>query len=100
DTLHAWLGPAIGPLQFEVGEEVLQVFAAKDPVMRKAFQPVAARPGKYLADIYQLARITLANVGVTQVSGGNFCTVSEARRFYSYRRDGVTGRMASLVWLE
>ena len=100
DTLHAWLGPAIGPLQFEVGEEVLQVFAAKDPLMHHAFQPVAARPGKYLADIYQLARITLANVGVTQVSGGNFCTVSEARRFYSYRRDGVTGRMASLVWLE
>ncbi len=100
DTLHAWLGPAIGPMQFEVGEEVLQVFTAKDPVMRHAFQPVVARPGKYLADIYQLARITLANVGVMHVSGGNFCTVSEARRFYSYRRDGITGRMVSLVWLE
>lgn len=100
ENLHAWLGPAIGPAQFEVGEDVLQAFAAKDAAMRTAFKPIAGRPGKYLADIYQLARQTLANVGVLAVTGGNFCTVSEPQRFYSYRRDGVTGRMAALIWLK
>ena len=99
-NLHAWLGPAIGPHQFEVGEDVVQAFVAKDAAMQTAFKAIAGRPGKYLADIYQLARQTLTNVGVTQVSGGKYCTVSEPERFYSYRRDGVTGRMASLIWLE
>ncbi len=91
DNLHAWLGPAIGPAQ---------AFIAKDPAMHTAFKPIATRPGKYLADIYQLAKQTLAHVGVTHVSGGNFCTVSQPQRFYSFRRDGVTGRMAALIWLE
>lgn len=99
ENLHAWLGPAIGPTQFEVGAEVLESFVAKDPAACQAFVAIAARPGKYLADIYMLARLTLANVGVTKTSGGNFCTVSDAHRFYSYRRDGVTGRMAALIWL-
>lgn len=99
-NLHAWLGPAIGPQQFEVGEDVVQAFVAKDVAMQTAFKAIAGRPGKYFADIYQLARQTLANVGVTQVSGGKYCTLSELKRFYSYRRDGVTGRMASLIWLE
>ena len=99
-NLRAWLGPAIGPQQFEVGEDVVQAFVAKDAAMQAAFKAIDARPGKYLADIYQLARQTLAHVGVTQVTGGKFCTVSEPEKFYSYRRDGVTGRMASLIWLE
>lgn len=99
ETLHAWLGPAIGPKQFEVGEEVLETFVAKDSAARQAFLAIDGRPGKYLADIYMLARQTLANVGVTKTSGGNFCTVSDPHRFYSYRRDGVTGRMAALIWL-
>ncbi len=100
NNLHAWLGPAIGPQQFEVGEDVVQVFVTKDAAMHLAFKAIYARPGKYLANIYQLARLTLAKVGVTQVSGGNFCTVNEAGKFYSFRRDGVTGRMASFIWLE
>ncbi len=100
ENLHAWLGPAIGPAQFEVGADVLQAFAAKDAAMSIAFKPIAGRPGKYLADIYQLARQTLGNVGVVAVTGGDFCTVSEPQRFYSYRRDGVTGRMATLIWLK
>lgn len=99
-NLHACLGPAIGPLQFEVGEDVVQAFVAKDAAMQPAFNAIDARPGKYLADIYQLARQTLAKAGVTQVSGGNSCTVSEPRKFYSFRRDGVTGRMGSFIWLE
>lgn len=99
DNLHAWLGPAIGPAQFEVGDDVLQAFVQKNACMRSAFKPIVGRPGKYLADIYQLARQTLAKVGVTHVTGGSFCTVSEPQRFYSFRRDGVTGRMASLIWL-
>lgn len=99
-NLHAWLGPAIGPQQFEVGEDVVQAFVAKDVAMQLAFKPIVERPGKYLADIYQLARQTLAKIGVTQISGGNLCTVSDSAKFYSFRRDGVTGRMASLIWLE
>lgn len=100
----AWLGPAIGPQQFEVGQEVLQAYldGAQDDGERQAVtQAFVAAPGgdgKYLADIYALARMMLLRVGVTQVSGGQYCTVSDAARFYSYRRDGVTGRQASLIW--
>ncbi len=99
DNLHAWLGPAIGPARFEVGEDVLQAFVQKDAGMRQAFHAIDGNPGKYLADIYQLARLALAQVGVTRVTGGDCCTMSDAERFYSYRRDGVTGRMAALIWL-
>ncbi|MNR98476.1 Laccase domain protein YfiH [compost metagenome] len=97
--LHAWLGPAIGPQQFEVGEDVLQAFVAKNPAAATAFKAIAGKPGKYLADIYQLARLTLAALDVHKVSGGQACTVSEPQRYFSYRRDGVTGRMAALIWL-
>jgi YfiH family protein len=106
--LMAWLGPAIGPQAFEVGEEVRQVFVAQDPEALKAFAPHSV-PGpqssacgtqKWLADIYLLARQRLGRAGVPQVYGGGFCTFTEAGRFYSYRRDGATGRMASLIWLE
>lgn len=94
----AWLGPAIGPEKFEVGQDVLDAFVAHDAASRSAFAEIAGREGKFLADIYQLARLRLGQVGVTRVSGGGFCTVSDTR-FYSYRRDKVTGRMASLIWL-
>ncbi len=94
----AYLGPAIGPEKFEVGDEVRAAFVAHDPAAAKGF--VAGRPGKWLADIYLLARQRLAKIGVQAVYGGTDCTVSDAQRFYSYRRDGQTGRMAALVWLE
>ena len=94
----AWLGPAIGPRAFEVGDEVREAFVAEDPCSASAF--VATAADHWLADLYQLARLRLARIGVDAVYGGNWCTFSDAERFYSYRRDGVTGRMASLIWLE
>ncbi len=97
----AWLGPAIGPQAFEVGEEVRQIFMAHDPIAALAFVPSSSTgAGKWLADIYLLARQRLARAGVRQVSGGGLCTYRDAARFFSYRRDGITGRMASLVWLD
>ncbi|AJG18935.1 hypothetical protein RR42_m1537 [Cupriavidus basilensis] len=98
----AWLGPAIGPDAFEVGAEVRQAFLAQARPDETAQVDLAFRAGaggKYFADIYALARIRLARAGCTAVYGGDACTVGDAQRFYSYRRDGVTGRMASLVWL-
>lgn len=107
NEIIAWLGAAIGPQQFEVGEEVLQAFLAgaegspdQAAAVRAAFVPRASMPGKYLADIYALARLTLGRVGVSDVSGGDLCTVTDASRFYSYRRDKVTGRQASLIWIK
>jgi len=94
----AWLGPAIGPTAFEVGEDVLLAFGAKDSAMLTAFSEVSDKPGKYWADLYQLARMTLNQAGVHQVYGGERCTFSEADQFFSFRRDGVTGRMATLIW--
>jgi len=96
--LLTWLGPAIGPSAFEVGDEVRAVFVAHDAQAAQAF--VAHGSGKWLADIYLLARQRLNAAGVSSVSGGDRCTFSEAADFFSYRRDGVTGRMASLIWLE
>lgn len=93
----AWLGPAIGPEAFEVGEEVREVFIRHDSTAERAFRPSPA--GRWLADIYELARQRLAARGVTAVYGGQWCTHSDAKRFFSYRRDGVTGRMASLIWI-
>lgn len=94
----AWLGPAIGPQAFEVGDEVREAFVGQHPETAGAF--VANRPGHWLADIYALARTRLAAAGVTQVYGGGLCTFTDARRFYSFRRDPITGRMASLIWIE
>lgn len=97
----AWLGAAIGPQAFEVGDEVRQAFIAQHPETAAAFVPhPASAPGKWLADIYQLARIHLNRVGVHAIYGGGRCTFTEVDSFYSYRRDGVTGRMASLIWME
>lgn len=100
DNLMAWLGPAIGPRHFEVGPEVLESFMAFDTSASRAFSARGARPGHFMADIWLLARQRLELAGVSRIYGGGLCTVSDARRFYSYRRDGQTGRMASLVWLD
>lgn len=95
----AWMGAAIGPQAFEVGDEVRQAFVAQHAEASVAFVP-QPMPGKWLADIYQLARIRLKHAGVQAIYGGGRCTFNEADSFYSYRRDGVTGRMAALIWLE
>ncbi|MCU6433484.1 peptidoglycan editing factor PgeF [Undibacterium sp. Jales W-56] len=94
----AWLGPAIGPDEFEVGQDVVDAFQLRTRTAEKFFKK-KTEEGKYLADIYGLARYVLAKVGVDQVYGGDRCTVTEKGQFYSYRRDGVTGRMASLIWI-
>ena len=98
ERLLAWLGPAIGPTAFEVGDEVRDAFLAHDSRATAAF--VRHAQNKWLCDLYQLARQRLAALGVTQVYGGDLCTFSDSERFYSYRRDGVTGRMASLIWID
>ena len=95
--LYAWLGPAIGPEAFEVGDEVRAGFVAEHASAQAHFE--SNRPGHWLADLYGLARDRLHRCGVQQVYGGGLCTYSDARRFYSYRRDRDTGRMASLIWL-
>ena len=97
EQLLAWLGPAIGPQAFEVGAEVREVFLDSHARAAEAFVP-SRNPGRYMADIYQLARIRLAACGVTAVYGGGGCTFSDPR-FYSYRRAPQTGRFASLIWL-
>lgn len=98
DQLLVWLGPAIGPAAFEVGDEVRTAFIADLPDSAVAF--VANRPGHWLADIYLLARMRLRRLGIESVYGGQFCTYTDAQRFYSYRRDPTTGRMATLIWRE
>ena len=98
--LMAWLGPAIGPNYFEVGEEVREAFISQDGNSRLAFVPQYEKKGdKWLANIFLLARQRLATAGVTEIYGGEICTYSDPKKFYSYRRDGETGRMAALIWL-
>ena len=96
--LVAWLGPAIGPGRFEVGADVRDRFCDDDPDATTWFAPHV--PGKWLADLYGLARLRLARAGVSQVSGGGLCTHTDGTRFFSYRRERDTGRMATAVWLE
>lgn len=96
EHIQAWLGPAIGPDAFEVGPEVREAFITKDAQAESAFR---AAGEKYFADIYQLARQRLVKVGVKHIFGGNRCTLSEKDYFFSYRRDKITGRMASFIWL-
>ena len=95
--LMAYLGPAIGAQAFEVGADVRQAFINVWSVCDEAFTPHGK---KWLANLYQLARLQLAAAGVTRVNGGGLCTFTDRDRFFSHRRDGVTGRMASLIWLE
>ncbi|HSC85440.1 MAG TPA: peptidoglycan editing factor PgeF [Pseudomonas sp.] len=97
EQVLVWLGPAIGPTAFEVGAEVREAFVVSHAEAEHAFLP-SLNSGKFMADIYALARIRLAARGVTAVYGGGFCTVSDPR-FFSYRRAARTGRFASLVWL-
>ena len=92
--LMAWLGPAIGSRAYEVGSDVADAFAAEFP---EGFSP---RGDRFLMDIYRLARLKLAAAGVSSIQGGGFCTMTDSKRFFSYRRDGITGRMASVIWLE
>lgn len=98
ENLLAWLGPAIGPGAFEVGGEVRSAFLEADPGCGSAFVP-GPKEGFWLADLYALARRRLRAAGVCGVYGGGLCTYSDPERFYSYRRDGRTGRMASLIWI-
>lgn len=93
----AWLGPAAGPQRYEVGDEVRTAFIARDRAAAQAF--AATRPGQWLCDLYQLARQRLRAQGTSRIYGGEYCTISDAGRFFSHRRDGCTGRMASLIWI-
>jgi len=97
DSLLAWLGPAIGPADFEVGDEVRATFVDRQAEATAAFS--RSGNGQWLADIYQLARFRLASAGIEHIYGGGFCTFSDSHRFYSFRRQSTTGRMASLVWI-
>jgi YfiH family protein len=97
DDCLVWLGPAIGPDAFEVGKEVLEAFTDIDSKARNAFRQ--KDEDHWYCDMYQLARIELARQGIEQVYGGGLCTYSDAENFYSYRRDGDTGRIASLIWM-
>jgi hypothetical protein len=94
----AWLGPAIGPAAFEVGAEVREAFLAVDGGAATAFAPRGE--GKFLADLYALARQRLARAGVTRVRGGGFCTFAEPERFFSYRREKASGRMGAFIWID
>jgi polyphenol oxidase len=100
---RAWLGPAIGPRAFEVGEEVLAAFHDHGqkqglPVPAEAFMAIDGKPGKYWANLYQLARQRLASRGINHLYGGEFCTVRDQADFFSHRRDGLSGRFAAFIW--
>mgnify|MGYP000417420168 CR=1 FL=1 len=98
--LLVWLGPSIGPASFEVGEDVVKAFRDSElPFSEHAFQPIADKSGKFLADIYRLASDRLQACGVTSIFGGQYCTVRDSEQFFSYRRDGQTGRFASAIWI-
>lgn len=99
-SVLAWLGPAIGPGSFEVGPEVRQLFLTQDPDAAACFEVSPQTQERFLADIYELARRRLRHSGVTDIFGGQFCTVREAGRFYSFRREGLTGRQATLIWMD
>lgn len=94
----AYLGPCIGSAAFEVGADVYEAFTGSDPAAQRAFRPL--RPGKWLADLPELTRQALARTGVARVHGEPQCTYAEPQRFFSYRRDRTTGRMAALIWRE
>lgn len=98
--LLAWMGAAIGPDSFEVGPEVRAAFVAQDPGAEPAFRARPGVPGKYLGDLYALARRRLGACGLTRIHGGGLDTAADPARFHSYRRDGRCGRMAAMIWRE
>ncbi|MCU7836995.1 MAG: peptidoglycan editing factor PgeF [gamma proteobacterium symbiont of Taylorina sp.] len=98
-----WFGPTIGSDNFEVGDEVRQAFIDKSrhrAIVEQYFKAVKGMKGKWLADLVKLAEYRLSQIGVENFSGGDYCTYADKEKFYSYRRDGITGRMASLIWIE
>ncbi len=97
ENIIAWLGPAAGPLVYEVGAEVRDAFLHHDKNAETAFS--ATRENHWLVDLYQLARMRLNAVGITKIHGGEHCTISEPEKFFSHRRDRRTGRMASIIWI-
>lgn len=97
--LLAWLGPAIGPEVYEVGQDVLESFTNHDPKTITAFKAKPNAHNKWLANMYLLARMRLEALGLTAIYGGDYCTFTDDEHFYSFRRDGITGRMATLIWL-
>jgi len=100
ESLLVWLGPAIGPDVYEVGKEVYDAFILGqhgDPEAEQAFTSTAEQ--HWLLDMYRMARLRLKKIGIAHIYGGNHCTLSEEEQFVSYRRDEVTGRMASLIWI-
>ena len=98
EDILAWLGPAIGALAYEVGDEVHTALVRAQADAEQAFEP--ARPGKWMCDLYLIASQRLRRAGVHRIYGGGFCTYADRERFFSYRRDGECGRMATLIWLE
>lgn len=97
DQLLVWLGPCIGPTAFEVGDDVRDQFIAQDTTANDAF---VASKGKWLADLHQLAKLRLANFEGLTVTESNLCTFNDPGLFYSYRRDGKTGRLATFIWTD
>jgi len=100
DELLAWLGPAIGKTAFEVGNEVFQCVVDQDQNARLFFTPLSGKKNKWLADLYGLATRRLELCGVSQVYGGTYCTYTNSDHFFSYRKEGQTGRMATLIWMD
>ncbi|MGX2974712.1 peptidoglycan editing factor PgeF [Ursidibacter arcticus] len=96
--ITAWLGPAIGPTAFQVGQEVIDQFCAVDPKAKDAFIADEQTSGKFFGNLYQIAIQRLNKLGITQIFGGDFCTYCDEKQFFSYRRDQQTGRMATLIW--
>nr|WP_143413748.1 peptidoglycan editing factor PgeF [Haemophilus paracuniculus] len=100
NEIIAWLGPAISQKAFQVGQEVIDQFCAFDPQAAQAFVPDPTASGKFLGNLYQIAQQRLNKLGISQISGGDYCTYTDSQRFFSYRSEGKTGRMATLVWIE
>lgn len=100
EEIIAWFGPAIGPTAFQVGQDVVDQFVAMDEQAKQAFQPDETEAGKFLGNLYQIATQRLNKLGITQIFGGEHCTFNEKDKFFSYRRDNQTGRMASVIWFE
>lgn len=99
DQLMIWLGPAISQPSFEVGEDVRQQFIQKHPLSVEAFKPKTSTSNKYFCDLYRISHIILNQLGINQIYGDNYCTYKDEERFYSYRREGITGRIASMIWI-